>query len=730
MPEAASSESGKIISLPTGAVCFGPFRFDPANVTLLRGDAHIRLPPRALGVLEYLVRRPGRLVSKEELLEAIWADAHVTEDSLTQAISQIRQALEDDARDPQYVETVPRLGYRFVADVTGASTKSVEPRRPRWRHALPWAVAAVAVISVFAVWAPWEGAETEQPTPTTTPITSLLGYEQHPALSPDGRHVAFIWDGGEGGHDHVWVQSISGVGGPQQRTFGESDDFDPGWSPEGDEIAFVRERAGEEENEIIREILRAPALGGPEILITAKTCFGWGLDWSPAGDYLAFSDCPTRDDPLGIFLLSMATGQTHQITFPPQDEMGMYVDEDPVFSPDGSMLAFARRRMGTGDPGKGHVFVLPLNGGEPIGEPRQLPTPRANLWDLDWTAEGDAIVYSTGRSGNSYLEIVSVDGGEPARLLVGEQARHLSVASQGSRLVYSRWLDDFNLWRVGGPTADAVGDPVKVFSSSGNEIVPVYSPRGDRVAFQSDRTGAYAIWVADTDGGRERQLVSGFASSHSPQWHPSGERIVLGGNRNPGDLTRMYVIEASGGFPQNLSSNEAANSEIAETFPSFSPDGEWIYFASTGEWWDIYRMPSDGEGPRERLIEWATVPRFHNGRIYFRRSYKTWSAAADGSDQRRLQDFNTDLMTWDVWRDQLFFARVIGPRTGTIEILDLVTNETRVHTHIDLDPSAAIDKYPSQYPFLGLTVSPDGQYIVFSRLDVAGSDLRLVDNYR
>jgi len=124
MAKKASSEPGKIISLPTGAVRFGPFRFDPTNVTLSRGDAHIHLPPRALGVLEYLVRRPGLLVTKEELLEAVWADIHVTEDALTQAISLIRQALGDDPRDPAFVETVPRLGYRFVGEVSAAARRA------------------------------------------------------------------------------------------------------------------------------------------------------------------------------------------------------------------------------------------------------------------------------------------------------------------------------------------------------------------------------------------------------------------------------------------------------------------------------------------------------------------------------------------------------------------------------------------------------------------------------
>jgi Tol biopolymer transport system component/DNA-binding winged helix-turn-helix (wHTH) protein len=721
-------DTHQLISFPTGPVCFGPFRFDPSNVTLSRGDAHIRLPPRALGVLEYLVRRPGRLVPKDELLETVWADAHVTEDSLTQAISQIRQALQDDPRDPEYVETVPRLGYRFVAEVTGASSESVEPRRPRWRHALLWGVAAVAVVSVFAVWAPWESGQTDLPNPTTSIVTSVDGYEQYPAVSPDGRDVAFICNGGEGDRYHVWVKAMSGVGGAVQRTFGDSDDLTPAWSPRGDRIAFKREREGDSEGETVEEILYIPAIGGPETQVTTQLCGGHGLDWSPDGEYLAFSDCPARGEPYGIFLLSMTTGASHQITFPPAGETGIYRDGDPVFSPDGTSLAFARRRVGTGAPGHGHVFVLSLHAGQPTAEPKQLHTPLLNLWDLGWTEEGDAIVYAVGQTtANSHLEIVSVDGGEPSRLLVGERARYLSVASEGNRLVYSKWLDDFNIWRVSGPAAGEAGDPIKMFSSAYDDIVPVYSPQGDSVAFQSDRSGAYAIWTAHAEGGEQRQLTLGLATSETPQWHPDGERIVFCACEAWADtFYDIYVIETTGGFPRNLTHNETGD----DIRPSYSPDGDWIYFVSSGEWWDIYRMPSDGTDPREKLIEWGHVPQIHDGRIHFRRSYRNWSAALDGSGERQILDFDTDLNTWQVWRGQLIFARVIGPRTGTIEILDLETNETRVHTPIDLDPTAAIDKYPSQYPFRGLSVSPDGQYILFSRLDTAGSDLMLVENYR
>lgn len=100
------------------ALSFGPFVLDPASGTLTRDGAPVPMTPRALQVLEYLARRPGRLVPHAELLRAAWPDTHVGDGALKVCIREIRRALEDDARQPVYVETAYRRGYRFIARVT------------------------------------------------------------------------------------------------------------------------------------------------------------------------------------------------------------------------------------------------------------------------------------------------------------------------------------------------------------------------------------------------------------------------------------------------------------------------------------------------------------------------------------------------------------------------------------------------------------------------------------
>jgi TolB-like protein/DNA-binding winged helix-turn-helix (wHTH) protein/Flp pilus assembly protein TadD len=99
------------------SVQFGPYRLDPANARLWHATQPIRLTPKAFQVLCYLAARPGQLVSKDELFESVWAETIISEATLTSAIQEIRKALQDNAREPQYVETVPKRGFRFIGEV-------------------------------------------------------------------------------------------------------------------------------------------------------------------------------------------------------------------------------------------------------------------------------------------------------------------------------------------------------------------------------------------------------------------------------------------------------------------------------------------------------------------------------------------------------------------------------------------------------------------------------------
>src|SRR5260221_8562686 len=108
---------------------FGPFAFDRQSRLLWRDGAEIALPPRVLGVLEVLIDRPGEVVGRQDLLNGVWKDAFVTDTSLAEAISFLRQALGDDAQAPRYIQTVHRRGYRFLCPLWEGPARGLTPAR-------------------------------------------------------------------------------------------------------------------------------------------------------------------------------------------------------------------------------------------------------------------------------------------------------------------------------------------------------------------------------------------------------------------------------------------------------------------------------------------------------------------------------------------------------------------------------------------------------------------------
>src|SRR5262245_56268586 len=140
-------------------ICFDPFCLDLVNECLLRGSEEIRLRPKAFAVLDYLLERPGRLVTKKEVLDAVWPETFVGEGVLKVAIRQIREALHDDPACPRFIETAHRRGYRFIGQIVGRaesaadqevqSRTTVDPAPPRAAKSPPQGVGRENALSLI-----------------------------------------------------------------------------------------------------------------------------------------------------------------------------------------------------------------------------------------------------------------------------------------------------------------------------------------------------------------------------------------------------------------------------------------------------------------------------------------------------------------------------------------------------------------------------------------------------
>lgn len=178
--------------------------------------------------------RPNEIAVKEKIIESVWEGAFVTDEVLTNAIWELRNAFGDDAKEPQFIQTVPRKGYRLLGPVEEAAGAR-RGRRRTWVSIVSIGVAAAAGFYFTRNDTPFREV-------ATVPVTGFVGAEVWPALSPDGQLVAFVWDRGKPGpFKSLHVQMID-VGDPLRLTDSPSHEFSPVWSPDGSAVAFLRER--------------------------------------------------------------------------------------------------------------------------------------------------------------------------------------------------------------------------------------------------------------------------------------------------------------------------------------------------------------------------------------------------------------------------------------------------------------------------------------------------------
>jgi len=753
----------------SGRARFGPYEVDLHTHELWKFGTRLKLAGQPFEILAVLLNRPGELVTREELRNCLWpSDTFVDfNHGLNAAVNKLREALSDSAENPRYVETLPRRGYRFVADIEWPNTKEwldtkpapageilpsqataipaqippsptfqtqrseaeeeVPRKRKLLRFAVGFALGAVALLALVHagpfLWNKYSAPLTAKSFPPRTRLLTSVAGTAAPAFSPDGNSVAFVRE--NAGWEEAGI-FVTPIGSDQlvQLTHNRGDCC-PVWSPDGRSIAFSRFADKEYSIYVVAadgtaaQKRNADAPAGKSVAFTL-TAAGAGerkldtdrviprhgeLSWSPDGMAIAFAGGT------GIYLSSLEDLSVRRLTEPPP----MSQDWGPSFSPDGQRVFFVRNRE-VGFPDE--IWVTSAAGGNAtrvLSERGRIVSPP------QWSFDGEAVIFSSNRNGHPAIWRASLNApGSAVQIAEAEPpAWDPAVSRRGYRLAYERLMRSLSIWHMDLSASGDQRPHVLVSSTSETDQGPgpQFSPDGENLAYMSDRSGSMEIWVGSRDGGNPFQLTA-VGGAGTPRWSPDSQAIVFDANTTNGK--KILSVNLRGGAPQVL---------IPQSFsgeaPSWSHDGKWIYFAShrSGDT-EVWRVPAAGGSPVQvtRHGGYAALESPDGKTIYYAKNANAgpeiWQVPVEGEPETPLPLVRPG--TWASWQVVDGGILFVGPSLGHQAVLSSFDFAKRSTTTITV-----LDRVPF---WLGAT--HDGRTVAFDQPGQEQAQAMLVENFR
>ena len=601
---------------------FGPFTFDPSRRLLRSGDREVPLPPRVLGVLELLLSRAGDVVPRQQIIDTVWKDAFVTDTSLAEAVSFLRQSLGDDPQAPQYIQTVHRRGYRFLATVGEPSLPVVAAAPPAAvgpqievvkpsiaNELLPWSVAIVA--SVLSISALWYSTRLE---PAVPPVVSIalsagdgLSFDQRApalAISPSGSRVA--WSACRADACQLFLRPLDQLSG--REVAGTKGAAAPFFSPDERWLGFFADGK-------LKKVSLAG--GAPQVLADASQPLG--AAWMPDG-HIVFAPSSS-----GGLMRVREDGGALEVWTTPSAASGEIRHAFPAPVRDGDALLFV-------------VATSPLTGA--AGRLALLPYPAARAsWrtlaegaDAGVAVGHEYIAFARGNDvhATAFDRVRQTITGVEQTVASGILAPHIASSSAGAfATVMSGVPEGGNArerWSWTNQRTPVVGGIDDVRDAR-------LSPEGARIAAVGSEPRP-DVWNVDLQRGTRTRITFGGAAA-APIWDAGGQRILYAIRHESayevrvraasatGDERRVLAIPDRHVFPASMSrtgdlafvetggpnrsnvgilrTGESTPARLVETpfdeaHPSLSPDGSLLAYQTdeSGRWEVILLRLRDG----------------------------------------------------------------------------------------------------------------------------------------
>ena len=586
---------------------FGPFHLDVSERLLMRGERVVPLSPKVFDTLLVLVENSGRILGKDELMQAIWPDTFVEESNLTQNISQIRRALGEGA----YIETIPRRGYRFifqvqvirregqssnghgptrleVADLEPAAV-APEPVRPKAVGVMKWVIRFA--IGLFLVTALLFVAMRVRPTRARTAFGEIVpaklgvsGRAPHAAVSRDGRYLAYVTQDDAG--QSLWIRQVT-TSAAQMVAAADADFIGVTFAPDDRFLYYVARR----KTEPTGRVYQIPMLGGaPKQLMS-------GVDspvaLSPDGQSLAFvRNAPASGETALITVRLDGSVERRLLTRRYPEALSM---SGASWSADGNLIACAVASASGLDSAARVLAVSVADGSaRPIGDRTWT-----SIGQVAWLDDNSAVIFSAWEESSSVygnpLWLQTYPDGEVRQLtsdLTGYDG--VSLWADSGELITRRIARVSRFWvaPVNGRGLDL--DRARSFQSGFGDnfsewLGLAWTPDG-RLAYASQASGNLDLWIAAEDGRQPRQVTRDSAMDVLPVATADGRYLVFVSNR--GGRSNLWRVDLDGGNLKQLTPGGGAIS------PSLSPDSQWVVYVASNDGHDsLWKVSIDGGPP-------------------------------------------------------------------------------------------------------------------------------------
>ncbi len=641
---------------------FGGYEAHEREFSLVKAGETVAVEPKAFRVLLILLRNPKKLIPKEELLNAVWGDAAVTENSLTRAIALLRRLLGDDAREPKFIETVTSVGYRWLCPVERIedpttvaapgeppeATPAASPaasrtgRRNRWIR-----IAAPAFAALILLAAGFWYLTHPLPPPRITAYTQITHDGRSKEVGgTDGSRVYFTQN------SPTLIAQIGVNGGDIARipvAIPGNQILLMDVSPDGSNILV----AAAEENNAAAGLWIGSVFGGSMRRFGA----GYGAAFSPGGASIVFSTSDGDIDSIqvngsGLTKLTSAGRWPFQIRFSPDgkrirfqvngvlyemraDGTGLHPllpGWGGIWTADGKFFLFGAGNSAQGD----QIWALDERGGllrHPPRTPIQLTTGPIH-WGRPFPSRDGAKIFADGETPRGELTRFNIRTGQSEPYLGGISAEFVSFSKDGKSIAYVSYPEDI-LWKANRDGSN----PVRLTDPSLSVINPRWSPDGKEILFADANTLAAGTYLVHSGGGAPTRILQSEPKASDPNWSPDGKQILFSGgearSREHEDLRivdlasgKVTAVPGSTGFYSPRWSADgryiaalawdAPRLRVFDTkgqkwipcagvgegvnFPTFSADGKSVFFLRYGRDQGVFRISVAG-GKVERVAD-------------------------------------------------------------------------------------------------------------------------------